>query len=153
MSNMHQRKSVCRQQIRSHPSRGTCIVTLRLGVGKRPTSRSAGSDAERHHAVAILLATVLSLSNFSLFRLKACCRQSSRLLHAWCSGNRCCNDQSVQPESEQTGQRTVPQKSERQWGQLPIMRNAAWLHCCSPWNWQRFLAGMMCVRRRREGAC
>jgi hypothetical protein len=61
-----------------------------MPMGKRPTSRSAGSDAKRHHAVAILGATVLSLSNFSLFRLKACCRQSSRLLHAWCSGNRCC---------------------------------------------------------------
>ena len=48
-------------------------------------------DAEQGHAVAILGATVLSLSNFSLFRLKACCRQSSRLLHAWCSGNRCYN--------------------------------------------------------------
>jgi hypothetical protein len=45
---------------------------------------------KRGHAVAILDATVRSLSNFSLFRLKACCRQSSRLLHAWCSGNRCC---------------------------------------------------------------
>jgi hypothetical protein len=22
------------------------------------------------------------------------------------------------------------------------MRKTAWLHCCSPWNWQRFLAGI-----------
>jgi hypothetical protein len=55
-----------------------------------------GPNAERGgHAVAILEATVLSLSNFSLFRLNACCRQSSRLLHAWCSGNRCCQGQST----------------------------------------------------------
>ena len=63
------------------------------------------------------------------------------------------NDQSVQPEAAPNwGQRTVPQKSERQWGQLPIMRNAAWLHCCSLWNWQRFLAGMIeCTSTERGG--
>jgi hypothetical protein len=42
--------------------------------------------------------------------------------------------------------RTVPQKTERQWGQFPIMRKAAWLHGCSLWNWQRFLAGMTLVK-------
>ena len=53
-----------------------------MPMGKCAASKSVGSDAEYDHAVAILEATVLSLSNFSLFRLKACCRQSSRLLHA-----------------------------------------------------------------------
>jgi hypothetical protein len=32
------------------------------------------------HAVAILEATVRSLSSFALLRSKACCRQSSKLL-------------------------------------------------------------------------
>jgi hypothetical protein len=64
-------------------------------VRKGATSGFRGRpDPERGYAVASLETTVLSLSNFSLFRLKACCRQSSRLLHAWCSGNRCCKTQS-----------------------------------------------------------
>jgi hypothetical protein len=42
------------------------------------------------HATPILDATVLSDSSFSLFFSNACWRQLSRLLHAWCSGSRCC---------------------------------------------------------------
>lgn len=42
-----------------------------------------------YQAMAILDATVLSLSNFSLFLLKAACLQSSKLEHMWCSGKRC----------------------------------------------------------------
>lgn len=39
--------------------------------------------------MAILEATVRSLSSLALFRSKACWRQSSSLLQLWCSGRRC----------------------------------------------------------------
>lgn len=39
--------------------------------------------------MAILEATVRSLSSFALFLLKACCRQSSMFVQEWCSGRRC----------------------------------------------------------------
>jgi len=39
--------------------------------------------------MAILEATVRSLSSLALFLLKACCRQSSMFVHEWCSGRRC----------------------------------------------------------------
>lgn len=39
--------------------------------------------------MAILEATVRSLSSFALFLLKACCRQSSIFVQEWCSGRRC----------------------------------------------------------------
>lgn len=42
------------------------------------------------HAVAILDATVRSLSSFALFFSNACCLQLSRFWHSWCSGIRCC---------------------------------------------------------------
>ena len=41
------------------------------------------------YAVAIFDATVRSLSSLFLLRSNACCRQSSRFEHAWCSGRRC----------------------------------------------------------------
>ncbi len=41
------------------------------------------------HAIAILDATVRSLSSFALFFSNACCRQLSRFWHSWCSGMRC----------------------------------------------------------------
>ena len=43
-----------------------------------------------NYAVAILEATVRSLSSFILFRSNACCLQSSRFEQLWCSGSRCC---------------------------------------------------------------
>lgn len=62
---------------------------------KRPrVARQGGGRGhrERHYAVAIFEATVRSLSSLFLFRSKACCRQSSKLVQLWCSGRRCYND-------------------------------------------------------------
>ena len=59
-------------------------------VRKRLRKVGVGEDGlQCNHAVANLETTVRSLSSLILFRLKACCRQSSSLLHAWCSGKRC----------------------------------------------------------------
>jgi len=80
----------------------------------------------RHYATPIFEATVRSLSNFALFRSKACCRQSSNLLQLWCSGRRC-----------------APQNSALQCGHWPTIRTTAELHGVSASSWQRFLAGIM----------
>ncbi|TFY79993.1 hypothetical protein EWM64_g4017 [Hericium alpestre] len=49
---------------------------------QREASPLGGRAGTSRHAVAILDATVRSLSSFALLRWKACCRQSSRLLQA-----------------------------------------------------------------------
>jgi hypothetical protein len=87
---------------------------------------------QRGHAVAILEATVRSLSSLALFRSKACWRQSSSLLQLWCSGRRC-----------------APQNSDRQCGHWPTMRRTAELQGVSAWSWQRFLGAMVWIRGSR----
>lgn len=47
-------------------------------------------ELDGNYAVAILEATVRSLSNLDLFRSNACWRQSSKLVQLWCSGSLCC---------------------------------------------------------------
>jgi hypothetical protein len=72
---------------------------------RRGTIGGRAGMAAYNHAVASLGATVLSLSSLILFRLKACCRQSSRLLHAWCSGSRCCKTSQTSDNYKSVGQR------------------------------------------------
>lgn len=59
-----------------------CVMVVRGGLCR----------GRRLYATPIFEATVRSLSSFALFRSNACCRQSSRLLQAWCSGRRCWNN-------------------------------------------------------------
>lgn len=109
-------------------------------------------DEQAGHAIAILDATVRSLSSFALFFSNACCRQLSRFWHSWCSGIRCCGQRSATLGiSHKARRRTVPQNSSRQWGHWPTRRKTAWLQRGSDWSWQRFLAGMMDGGRVRGG--
>ena len=62
----------------------------RATVGKRQGNEWEGERGEAGHAIAILDATVRSLSSFALFFSNACCRQLSRFWQLWCSGMRCC---------------------------------------------------------------
>jgi len=108
------------------------VAQLPNGSGLMSETDVDGAGDEDHvtidYAVAILDATVRSLSSLVLFRSKACCRQSSRFEQLWCSGRRC-----------------EPQNWERQWGHSPTMRKAAevqWESVPTP-DWQRFLAGMV----------
>ena len=56
---------------------------------KRQWMEEVDADRQAGHAIAILDATVRSLSSFALFFSKACCLQLSRFWQLWCSGMRC----------------------------------------------------------------
>ena len=47
------------------------------------------SVAVAGHALTIFELTVRSPSSLALLRSNACCLQSARFMHAWCSGIRC----------------------------------------------------------------
>jgi hypothetical protein len=64
---------------------GKWLMAIRVAAG------DGVSGGHCDHDAAILGATVRSLSSLLLFRSNACCLQSSRLLHSWCSGRRCCD--------------------------------------------------------------
>ena len=91
---------------------------------------------EAGHAIAILDATVRSLSSFALFFSNACCRQLSRFWQLWCSGMRCYKARPVRQWNQdvRNWRRTVPQNSARQCGHEPTMRSAAWLQRASASN-------------------
>ena len=67
------------------------MITRRVWGGRGVIEKALEAAGRGcHYVMAILEATVRSLSSFALFLLKACCRQSSIFVQEWCSGRRCC---------------------------------------------------------------